>query len=226
MRVGIEVGGTFTDLIALDGDEVRVTKVPSVPRSPEEGVFAALAAADIPLSRITDLVHGSTVATNAVLERKGGLTAFVTTAGFRDLLLIQRQDRPKIYTLSYQKPAAVVERREHAFLGAARHARHLGDAHLVAVERDEVRERAADFDPDPHRHSILRFIGAMILRHISVSSAIIFPNCAGDIELISEPSRASCSVMGFSCAHWTISRFSLSTTACGVPAGAMIPYQE
>ena len=49
MRVGIEVGGTFTDLIALDGDEVRVTKVPSVPRSPEEGVFAALAAADIPL---------------------------------------------------------------------------------------------------------------------------------------------------------------------------------
>jgi len=112
MRVGIEVGGTFTDLIALDGDEVRVTKVPSVPRSPEEGVFAALAAADIPLSRITDLVHGSTVATNAVLERKGGLTAFVTTAGFRDLLLIQRQDRPEIYTLSYQKPAAVVERRD------------------------------------------------------------------------------------------------------------------
>lgn len=112
MRVGVEVGGTFTDLIALDGDDVRVTKVPSVPRSPEEGVFAALAAAGIPLARITDLVHGSTVATNAVLERKGGLTAFVTTAGFRDLLLIQRQDRPKIYTLSYQKPAAVVERRD------------------------------------------------------------------------------------------------------------------
>ena len=109
MRVGVEVGGTFTDLIALDGGDVRVTKVPSVPRSPEEGVFAALAAANIPLARITDLVHGSTVATNAVLERKGGLTAFVTTAGFRDLLLIQRQDRPKIYTLSYQKPAAVVE---------------------------------------------------------------------------------------------------------------------
>ena len=102
MRVGVEVGGTFTDLIAIDGDEVRVTKVPSVPRSPEEGVFAALTAAGISLARITDLVHGSTVATNAVLERKGGLTAFVTTAGFRDLLLIQRQDRPRIYQLSYQ----------------------------------------------------------------------------------------------------------------------------
>ncbi len=71
-----------------------------------------MAAAGIPLARITDLVHGSTVATNAVLERKGGLTAFVTTAGFRDLLLIQRQDRPKIYHLSYQKPVAVVERRD------------------------------------------------------------------------------------------------------------------
>ncbi|MEJ7667715.1 MAG: hydantoinase/oxoprolinase family protein [Casimicrobiaceae bacterium] len=112
MRVGIEVGGTFTDLIAIDGDEVRVTKVPSVPRSPEEGVFAALAAANIPLDAITDLVHGSTVATNAVLERKGGLTAFVTTAGFRDLLLIQRMDRPKIYDLAYRKPEAVVERRD------------------------------------------------------------------------------------------------------------------
>ena len=68
MRVGVEVGGTFTDLIAIDGDEVRVTKVPSVPKSPEQGVFAAFAAAKIPLDRVTDLVHGSTVATNAVLE--------------------------------------------------------------------------------------------------------------------------------------------------------------
>ncbi len=112
MRVGVEVGGTFTDLIAIDGDEVRVAKVPSVPRSPEEGVFAALAAAGIDLGRVTDLVHGSTVATNAVLERKGGLTAFVTTAGFRDLLLIQRQDRPRVYQLDYRKPVPVVERRD------------------------------------------------------------------------------------------------------------------
>ena len=71
MRVGVEVGGTFTDLIAIDGGEVRVAKVPSVPRSPEEGVFAALAAAGIPLGCVTDLVHGSTVATNAVLQRSG-----------------------------------------------------------------------------------------------------------------------------------------------------------
>jgi N-methylhydantoinase A len=112
VRVGIEVGGTFTDLIALDRGEVRIAKVPSVPRSPEEGVFAALEAAGIPLDRVADLVHGSTVATNTVLERKGALTALIVTRGFRDILLLQRQDRPKVYQLVYQKFAAVVERRD------------------------------------------------------------------------------------------------------------------
>jgi N-methylhydantoinase A len=138
MRVGIEVGGTFTDLIAIDGSEVRVTKVPSVPASPEEGVFAALAAAKIPLARVTDLVHGSTVATNAVLERKGGLTAFVTTAGFRDLLLIQRQDRPKVYELNYRKPLAVVERRDVIEIEE----RMLADG-TVATRLDAARAEAA-----------------------------------------------------------------------------------
>ena len=97
MKVGIEVGGTFTDLLAVDGDEVRVAKVPSVRHPPEEGLFAALAAAGIDLRDIRELVHGSTVATNAVLERKGGKTALITTEGFSDLLLIQRQDRPQVY---------------------------------------------------------------------------------------------------------------------------------
>ena len=111
-RVGVEVGGTFTDLIALRGDEVRIAKVPSVPSSPEKGAFAAIEAAGLPLAEIEDLVHGSTVATNAVLERKGALTALLLTQGFGDLLLVQRQDRPKVYELRYAKPAAVVQRRD------------------------------------------------------------------------------------------------------------------
>lgn len=146
MRVGVEVGGTFTDLIAVDGDEVRVAKVPSVPRSPEEGVFAALAAAQIPLERVTDLVHGSTVATNAVLERKGALTAFITTAGFRDLLLIQRQDRPRVYQLDYQKPAPVVERRDvieidERMLASGEAAKPLDRAAAERQLRDALRAR-------------------------------------------------------------------------------------
>jgi N-methylhydantoinase A len=75
-RVGIEVGGTFTDLIASDGDKIKTVKVPSTPLSPDEGAMNALLAANIDASMIKELVHGSTVATNAVLERKGGRVCF------------------------------------------------------------------------------------------------------------------------------------------------------
>ena len=110
MRVGVEVGGTFTDLVAIGPDGIRVTKVPSVPRRPDEGAFNALVQSEIPLSSIDELAHGSTVATNAVLERKGFPTAFVTTAGFRDILALQRHGRSRIYDLEYQKPVPVVDR--------------------------------------------------------------------------------------------------------------------
>ncbi len=112
MKVGIEVGGTFTDLVAFDGDRVLVTKVPSTPRRPDEGVMNALRASGIAFEAIEDLAHGSTVATNAVLERKGARTAFVTTEGFRDLLFLQRHDRKRIYDLFYRKPESVVARRD------------------------------------------------------------------------------------------------------------------
>lgn len=110
MRVGVEVGGTFTDLVAIGKDGITVTKVPSVPARPDEGAWNALVASGIPLSEIEDLAHGSTVATNAVLERKGFPTAFITTRGFRDLLLLQRHGRDQIYDLEYQKPEPVVTR--------------------------------------------------------------------------------------------------------------------
>ncbi|WP_372623537.1 hydantoinase/oxoprolinase family protein [Falsiroseomonas sp.] len=112
MRVGIEVGGTFTDLVALDGGRAVVAKVASTPRSPDIGAFNALLAGDIPASAVTDLVHGSTVATNAILERRGAPVAFVTTRGFRDILFLQRHDRRSIYDLRYAKPAPPVRRRD------------------------------------------------------------------------------------------------------------------
>ena len=110
MRVGIEVGGTFTDLVAIGPDGIRVTKVPSVPRAPDEGAFNALLGSGIDFASIEDLAHGSTVATNAVLERKGFPTAFVTTKGFRDILALQRHGRSRIYDLEYHKPQPVVTR--------------------------------------------------------------------------------------------------------------------
>jgi len=112
MRVGVEVGGTFTDLVAVEGGKVVVTKVPSTPKSPDVGAFAALTASGIDLASIEDLGHGSTVATNAVLERKGASVAFVATQGFRDLLFMQRHDRRNIYDLFYAKPAPPVRRKD------------------------------------------------------------------------------------------------------------------
>ncbi len=112
MRVGVEIGGTFTDLVLIDGDQVTVTKVRSTPASPDIGAFDALTSIDVPVGRLQDLGHGSTVATNAVLERKGARIAFVTTAGFRDILFLQRHDRRSIYDLAYAKPAPVVARRD------------------------------------------------------------------------------------------------------------------
>lgn len=110
MRVGIEVGGTFTDLVAIEDGQVRVTKVPSVPMHPDEGAIAAVLAGAIDLRNVIDLVHGSTVATNAILERKGAKVAFIVTAGFRDILFLQRHLRRQIYDLFYKKPTPVVER--------------------------------------------------------------------------------------------------------------------
>ena len=110
MRLGVEVGGTFTDLVAIGEDGITVTKVPSVPLQPDEGAFNALLQSQIPIPSIEELSHGSTVATNAVLERKGFPTAFVTTRGFRDILRLQRHGRSRIYDLEYVKPEPVVAR--------------------------------------------------------------------------------------------------------------------
>ena len=112
IRVGVEVGGTFTDLVAFEDGKVRITKVPSTPSEPHRGAIAALDESGLSLPATGDLVHGSTVATNAVLERKGARVAFLATEGFRDLLSLQRQSRRSIYDIHYRKPEPVVPRRD------------------------------------------------------------------------------------------------------------------
>lgn len=100
--VGIDVGGTFTDLyFSRDGLSVdRVLKVPSTPDDPSRGLIDALDAADIESSELGQILHGTTIATNAVIERKGARCALVTTRGFRDVLELGRRDRPHVYGLT------------------------------------------------------------------------------------------------------------------------------
>ncbi|WP_166462895.1 hydantoinase/oxoprolinase family protein [Amycolatopsis acidicola] len=112
MRIGVECGGTFTDLVVLDDDGVlRATdKVFSTPASPDKAVTAGLTGLSPELREKAVLLHGSTVATNALIERKGARVGLIVTRGFRDVLELQRQDRTSMYDLSYRKPEPLVPR--------------------------------------------------------------------------------------------------------------------
>jgi N-methylhydantoinase A len=99
--VGIDVGGTFTDLF-FSGDAIRphlILKVPSTPQDPSIGLLNSLKAAKITPEELEAILHGTTIATNAVIERKGARCALITTAGFRDILELGRRDRPNMYGL-------------------------------------------------------------------------------------------------------------------------------
>ena len=101
--LGIDVGGTFTDVAMWDGAAMAVGKVPSTPRDQSEGVMAGARAA-VPTGGRADLLHGTTVATNALLERRGARTLLVTDAGFESLIEIARQDRPSLYDPFADRP--------------------------------------------------------------------------------------------------------------------------
>ncbi|HHR85673.1 MAG TPA: hydantoinase/oxoprolinase family protein, partial [Candidatus Acetothermia bacterium] len=114
MLLGIDIGGTFTDIVVSDAGHVRLFKIPSTPQKPAVGVISALSnlierEVIIP-DRVGEIRHGSTVATNALLEGKWARTALVTTRGFRDVLEIGRQNRPKLYDLFFERPAPIVAR--------------------------------------------------------------------------------------------------------------------
>jgi N-methylhydantoinase A len=103
--LGVDVGGTFTDAVLLEGGEVRTAKVPTAARQEESVLAAAEAVGARGVERFT---HGTTVATNALLERKGARTAFVATDGFEHLLHLRRQNRAHLYRLCAEHPEPLV----------------------------------------------------------------------------------------------------------------------
>ena len=113
VRMGIDIGGTFTDLALFDEESghVQVTKAASTPGEPHRAVNDVIGRAGIDNSTIRDLVHGTTVATNALLERKHRLPGLITTRGFSDVVFIQRMNRKHHYDLQWDKPLPFVERR-------------------------------------------------------------------------------------------------------------------
>ncbi len=111
MHIGVDIGGTFTDLVMSADGRLHIHKLLSTPANPAQAMLAGLATitpGGLPaLQRVS---HGSTVATNAILERKGARTALITTQGFRDLLFIGRQNRPELYALQPVLPPPLIPR--------------------------------------------------------------------------------------------------------------------
>src|SRR5215469_3039065 len=99
--LGIDVGGTFTDLVLYDQDSgsIRIEKVPSTPDNPSVGILAGIERMSIRMGSVAKLAHGTTVATNTILERRGAKTAVITTQGFRDVLEVGRGNRVVLYNI-------------------------------------------------------------------------------------------------------------------------------
>ena len=145
-RIGVDVGGTFTDLIFYDDQtgEIRVGKEPTTPAAPEEGVIAAVAAA-VPAERVGAseyFLHGTTVGLNSLLTRTGAVVGLLATRGFRDILEIRRGDRDDPYDLFWKHPPPLVPRRLR--IPVTERMYFDGTVH-TAIDLDDVRNAAPVF---------------------------------------------------------------------------------
>ncbi|MEO8969387.1 MAG: hydantoinase/oxoprolinase family protein [Solirubrobacteraceae bacterium] len=149
--VGVDIGGTFTDLMLYDtgSGQVHVHKVPSTPEEPEKAMVSGLgelcAAAGIPTSDVASVFHGTTVATNAVLEHNGARTGLITTRGFRDIVHIGRHQRPLHYSVMQDIPWQTMPfvARRHRKVVTERIVPPTGEV-LVPLAEEEVRAAARE----------------------------------------------------------------------------------
>jgi N-methylhydantoinase A len=147
VRVGIDIGGTFTDLLVFDpgGGRFHIGKTLTTPDDPSravtEGLATVLADAGLSPEIVRGIVHGTTLVTNAIIERKGVPTALITTRGFRDAVEIGKEHRYDLYDIFLEMPKPLVPRRHRLELDE----RILSDGSvLTPVEPGQVRELAAD----------------------------------------------------------------------------------
>ncbi|MGK9051649.1 hydantoinase/oxoprolinase family protein [Neorhizobium petrolearium] len=108
--VGIDIGGTFTDLVGYVDGKIVTSKTSTVPADPTQGIARSLELANCDPNTLNEILHGSTIAINTVLERKGARTALITTAGFRDVYAIGRSNRIQAFNLFFKRPQPLVPR--------------------------------------------------------------------------------------------------------------------
>ena len=180
MRIGIDSGGTFTDFVVLDdAGKLDSFKLRSIPASPASVVIEGLRRI---AAKRAEVVHGSTVATNALLERKGAKTAFVTTRGFEDLIAIGRQNRPELYNLTPALPVPLVPRElcfgvdeRMLFDGTVERELHPGD---IDELRRKIEASGAEsvaicllhsYQNDAHERLLLRGLSGFVFASCDVS---------------------------------------------------------
>src|ERR687891_83826 len=144
LRIGIDIGGTFTDLAALDEATSTVVnaKALSTPRALLEGVLACIDQAGVRLEECRLVIHGTTIGINALLEGAGARTGLVTTDGFRDVLEIGRGNFLRMYDVLYRRPTPLVPRGRRLEV-----AERLGARGEILVPLDEAAGRAAPRPP-------------------------------------------------------------------------------
>src|ERR1700750_1301518 len=108
--VGVDIGGTFTDLVGCVDGRIVTSKTSTVPADPTRGIADSLALAHCHMPAISELLHGSTIALTTVLERKGARTALITTRGFRDPYAIARGNRIEAFNLFFHRPKPLIPR--------------------------------------------------------------------------------------------------------------------
>ncbi len=164
-RIAVDTGGTFTDFVRVREDgTIEVVKEPSTPSSPDAAILKGLAVLQ---SDSGEIIHGTTVGTNALLERKGARTALVTTAGFEDVIEIGRQARPDLYDIMTTRPEPLVPRRLR--IGANQRTRFDGTARTRLVK--------------PELDRIVRAVKALDVESVAVSLLFSFVD-PGDEERI------------------------------------------
>jgi N-methylhydantoinase A len=139
--VGIDIGGTFTDLVGFQDGRIIVSKTSTVPADPTEGAAAALELAGCDAAAMDEMLHGSTIAINTVLEKSGARTALLTTSGFRDIYALGRGNRPDAFNLFFHRPRPLVPREltfevAERMTAAGEALMPLDPAAIVALARD------------------------------------------------------------------------------------------
>jgi N-methylhydantoinase A len=185
-RLGVDVGGTFTDLIFYDeaSGETRVAKAPTTPASPEQGILQAVAAS-VPAERLAQaeyFLHGTTVGLNALLERRGAVVGLLATEGFRDVLEIRRGDRAEMYNLFWRQPEPLVPRR----LRIPVRERTFATGEVYApIELDDVRAAAEVFKAEGCTAVAIAFLHAYAngAHELAAAQALREAGFEGEISL-------------------------------------------